>query len=629
MAQNGHGNWKLMRWVLLPVAIWFWLSVTGVLGADTGRRWGVSPEVSSSKDTVLVVPDTVVVTATRVPQGFSEATRSFSVIPGHEVRWLSSLDEALEDILALDIQRRGPFGVQADMSLRGSTYKQVLVMIDGLRVNDPQTAHHNFGLPLSLLDLERVEVVRGATSSLYGHDACGGVINFITRKPGSKPSCQFKLSFGEHNTPAGAVAFDYRWGRLGLFASLERRFSDGYRPNTDFDLWSGFSKAILDLGRSHLTGFYGYGDREFGAQGFYTAARGREWPEREWTTTRFFGLSWETQRRPGMKFRATLYHRRHEDTYVLYYTEPSFYRNYHKTHISAVDLQAELDPWVVGGELAQEEIASTRLGDHRLRRGAVYAERFLELGGLILVSGLRWDVHTEFTSRLSPSLGFRWPLSLALGLRGFAGSSFRAPNYTERYYFQPKTEKSPGYQGNPDLSPERTISAETGLDYQARRFSWSVTGFWRQGYNLIDWEWDPDDSVWVTRNIDQDRVIGLEQELRFRFPYQVTSWIGYTYLEARDRRTYKYLSGRPRHLFSSGVNWTILGLRVRLEGIYKERYGQEDYFLLNGGISREIQFPFFRGQVFLRGANLLDTFYEEYGIPMPGRWIMVGSEVKI
>lgn len=575
------------------------------------------------KDTVHALPDTVVVTAARVPQGLSEVTRSFTILSAEEVRNLPAISDALETVPAVDVKSRGPFGVQADVGIRGSSFKQVLFLVDGLRMNDPQTAHHNLDLPLSLLDLERVEVVRGAASSLYGHDACGGVINFITREPGAKPSPRFRLSFGDHNTRTGAAAFDYRWGRLGLFTSLERKTSDGYRSNTDFDLWSGFSKLVLELGRSRLTGFYGYGDKDFGAQGFYTAARGQERPEREWTTTRFFGLSWQGQLGPEAGLRATLYRRRHEDTYVLDYTRPGFYRNYHKTHISVAELQAELGPWVVGGELAEEDIASIRLGDHRLRRGAIYAERFLELGRLTLVPGLRWNGHTEFASRLSPSLGFRQQVSPSLDLRGFAGGAFRAPNYTERYY------TDPGHRGNPDLSPERTRGAELGLDYQTGRISWAATGFWCQGYDLIDWEWDPDDSVWTTQNIGQDRVVGLEQELRFKLPRRATFWVGYTYMEAKDRQTYKYLSGRPRHLFSSGVGWTVLGLQVKLEGIYKNRYGQEDYFLLNGGISRELRLPFFRGRIFLQGTNLLGESYREYRIPMPGRWVQVGTEFDL
>ena len=110
---------------------------------------------------------------------------------------INSVDELLRQIPGLEIQSRGGFGVQSDLGIRGSTYNQVLVMIDGVRFNDPMTGHFNGYIPLGLSEIERIEVIKGPSSSIYGADAVGGVINIITKVAEKGTFVRGDISLGE------------------------------------------------------------------------------------------------------------------------------------------------------------------------------------------------------------------------------------------------------------------------------------------------------------------------------------------------------------------------------------------------------------------------------------------------
>ena len=220
----------------------------------------------------------VVITATRTPKGLSPLARNVSVIDSEDIRnsGARSVEELLKYSLCVDIRQRGPFGVQADPSIRGANFSQVMILINGVKVNDPQTAHHNFDLGLTLDSIERVEILHGHGSSLYGPDAFGGVINIITKKP-EKGSGYVDVSYGDHSTSIVNGGFSEKSGDFGSSFSVEKRKSDGYRPDTDFDVTTLSSNSTLempDLGSLEL--LLGYTDKEFGANDFYA-----DYPSRE------------------------------------------------------------------------------------------------------------------------------------------------------------------------------------------------------------------------------------------------------------------------------------------------------------------------------------------------------------
>lgn len=220
----------------------------------------------------------VIITTTRTPTKLSHITRSASIIDASDIKnsTAHSVEELLKYALGVDIMQRGPYGVQADSGIRGSTFSQVLILVNGVRVNDPQIAHHNFDLGLTLKDIERIEVLRGHGSSLYGADAFGGIINIITKKPDKVKYAD--ISYGEYNTSLINGGFSEKRGNFGTSLSFEKKKSDGYRYDTDFDITTLSSNSTLNLpDLGSLNFLVGYTGKEFGANDFYGAYPSKEW----------------------------------------------------------------------------------------------------------------------------------------------------------------------------------------------------------------------------------------------------------------------------------------------------------------------------------------------------------------
>ena len=159
-----------------------------------GSAFAAEAEVPS------VMMDEVVVTATRMAEPLSKASASVAVVTAEEIaaRGATRLDEVLQDVVGLHVVSSGSAGSLSSASIRGSEASQVLVLIDGVRLNSPQYGQFDLNqLPVALNEIERIEVLRGAASALYGSNALGGVINIITRSPEESPSTQVGWTEGE------------------------------------------------------------------------------------------------------------------------------------------------------------------------------------------------------------------------------------------------------------------------------------------------------------------------------------------------------------------------------------------------------------------------------------------------
>ena len=137
-----------------------------------------------------------------------------------------TIGAALDTAAGLDVQRRGAPGTQGDISIRGSSFQQSLVLLDGVRLNDPQTAHHNLDLPLTVYDIDRVDVLSGPYSSIYGPDAYAGAVNLVTERP-DKDKVSARLGLGEFSAWSALASCDRKWEGFGQKLSLEKTSSGG------------------------------------------------------------------------------------------------------------------------------------------------------------------------------------------------------------------------------------------------------------------------------------------------------------------------------------------------------------------------------------------------------------------
>ena len=236
----------------------------------------------------------IVVTGTYEPVDVSNVDHDVDRL---EVRGTRALYPSLVDILRLDpevdLQERGPNGVQTDLSIRGSSFGQTLVLVDGLRMNDAQTGHHNMDLPMPFQSVERIEVLHGSGLTMYGSDAIGGVVNFITAPPMAtevRAGTAFG-NFGVNQQFASASMVMKRWTEQFSFS---RDFSSGFTTDRDYRTLSGSSETHAATRLGATTVLLASGDKAFGADQFYGpyphgSARRRGLPElrRSWGRTRW------------------------------------------------------------------------------------------------------------------------------------------------------------------------------------------------------------------------------------------------------------------------------------------------------------------------------------------------------
>ena len=404
------------------------------------------------------------------------------------------------------MRSRAANSVQSDVSIRGSSFGQTLVLLNGLRFNDAQSGHHNFDLPLPLEMVERVEVLHGSGSTFYGSDAVGGVVNVI---PGAPKVTEVRMRAGvgnyRTNEQSGSVAMVL--GRLAQQFSFSRDFSSGFEPNRDYRNLSFASATYLRTALGNTSVLLAANDRPFGAQGFYG-----NYPS--WERTRgWFG---SIRQELGSHMEAAFGYRRHTDLFVLYRDRPEVFTNRHADE----SWQAAFRRWdrlqtntrlYYGVEGYHDTIASTNLGDHSRSRGAVYAAVDARaLRRFSFTAGVREEVYGSGQTQFSPTVAAGVWLTPSLKLRGSVSHAFRLPTFTDLYYHDPAN------LGSPDLRPEKAWSAEGGLDWSpSRRVRAEGTFFQRRERDGIDYVRGSPADIWRATNFERLRFDGVESSIAF------------------------------------------------------------------------------------------------------------------
>ena len=458
---------------------------------------------TQSLDTVRVI--------SRATASVAGATRSVEVLTRVELARFAgrSLADVLGRALGVDAQTRSP--AQADLSLRGSTFNQVVILVDGVRVSDVQSGHYALDLAVPMAMIERVEILRGGGSALYGSDAIGGVVNIVTRTDGDARELSARGgSFG--GASASAIAQSNRAGwRLALGGDGDR--SGGHRDGTDYDITQVRASAERGMAGGRARMDMGQGLRRFGAANFYSP-----FPSEETTRSTTAALHLETDAAQRVTLSGGLHTRRHSDVFTLVRTNPARYQNSHLSWETGGEVNARtaLSSFVTlatGAELLDARLRSARLGDHAQQRRAAYGE--LTVGSAqraALDLGLRGDHVQGAGSFLSPSLGIAIPIAPHAQLRGSVSRGFRAPTWTERYY------RDPANIADSTLGVERFWSSEVGLrTAPAGRAVLDVALFERRASDLIDWARPLGSAAtvpWRTMSFATARYRGVESSLR-------------------------------------------------------------------------------------------------------------------
>ncbi|MDD5130024.1 MAG: TonB-dependent receptor [Candidatus Omnitrophica bacterium] len=526
--------------------------------------------------------------------------------------------------LPVDLQSRSlAGGIQADFSLRGSTFSQVLILLNGVRINDPQTAHYNADIPFTKEDVKKIEVLPGAGSSLFGADAIGGAVNFMLKEPKNKKTV-WEFAAGNQRNGYGLFSMTDRFKDLGFRISIEDAQSKGFRYDTDYKKFTTSLSTQWQLPLGSWQNDFGYQEKEYGAYDFYTPGRG--YPSREWIRTYLLNSGF-TLNKDELLIKPNFLWRRHFDKFALDERIDSY--NNHRTDmfVPSVYLQKEaglLGKVGLGLEWGQEGIVSTNLGEHVRKHQSIYLDDSLVLSQRWEMGfSLRLDDFSDFDQVYTGSANFKFKLTPETAFNLGFSRSMRVPSFTELYYNDPTTV------GNVNLTAERAWNYQIGFEYKQDNLSSGLVFFLRQEDQMIDWVRIDPSQKWEARNFTRDDVFGVEYTLHKKINQRLSWDARYAYTDkVVDTQGYQYKYGPnyARHLAGTAFILELPFGRQEIGLNYKQRPGRRGWLLLDAGFNYDLNK---NSRVFFSSTNILNVEYQDIaGIPQPGRYIQAGLRIQ-
>ncbi len=620
-------------------------------------------EASDQEDPALALDlDSVRITATP-PLSFPALQRAVYSIGQRQTAHFPAqhFNEVLDALPGLDLRQRGQQGVQADLSMRGGSFDQVLVLLNGINITDPQTGHYNLDLPVDLAAIERIDVLQGSSLSLSGSPAFSGAINIVTGSAGTN-KLSVDLGQGQYGWDQRSLQIQQKLKQWHFNASWSQARSSGYIRNTDFDRHNLFVQLQAPTLRSgHWNIQLGLQQKEYGANKFYSLL----YPDQfEATQTLLTSVAWNKLLNK-YKVSAAAYFRLHSDRFELFRqttTAPAWYssHNYHLSDVSGLDLKLSrygtVGKSMIGFNIRNEHIVSTVLGQpmEKSRTSAflpdsiAYTNSAGRLGLIFFAEqkfngpnytssvGLSVNKYTGYGPRICAEAAFAYLFSENSRLFVNAQRSLRYPSFTDLYY------KSPVQLSNPDLTPETAYNAEIGFSCSGQTLQAGISVFGRLGSNIIDWVKQPDEEVWHSMNHSRVNAAGTELFLTWKpgnYVRLFESSYAFTLLDKEAGTLMsKYALDYLKHKFNTRLEHPIYkNFAASWHFSAQQRMGT--YNDTEGNLQTYRPFCLLDGRVFwsrkeltlyLEAGNLFNTRYYDYGgILQPGRWLRAGIRIQI
>lgn len=589
----------------------------------------------------------VVVTATRTERTLLDVPGSVTVIGLEEIAEIGGADiaDVVADAEGVDVLRYGGPGSSSSAHLRGTYGVHTLVLVDGRTQNSPSLGGADISM-LSPAFVERVEIVRGPASALYGTGAVGGVIQVITREVPTEPISETHVSFGSFGTASVSFLDGWPLGSGGALLGLHAIRTDGHRPNSDFERQEVFGKLAfgeVEEGRAVVT--LSLQDSRAGWPGPKPAGGG------EVTSLDDFGESTRGSlqvdyRLGGFRARASVSH--WSDDAVTWGTVTSRETTMPEFGVSS---SWKPRPWLralAGADVSYDRFRVESGSKYVSERttGSPWGQIELDRDAWQGIAGFRWDEPSDYDGKASGRLSGCWKSGTGLRLEAGVGTGFRAPALDDLYY------PFDGYmEGNPNLKPETSVEAELAVKWTpegrgdtrliAAAFAKEVDGMMA---------WAPDaGGIWRPENLGQVDVLGLELAAKTRLGPGLCGSIGYTLLDADESGPSlaepRKLAYVPDHKVHLGAEWSketvsgevkaglSVGRVANVQAYFGDRVKDLDpYWLVGLRFSRS----WTGGEAFVRVDNLLDEEYsKQFGYalddgdyPMPGRSVTAGARVR-
>lgn len=611
--------------------------------------------------------DELVVSADVTPELQSEIARVVTVVTKEEIQAspVNSITDLLEFALNVDVRQRGNHGVQSDVSIRGGSFDQVMVLLNGVNITDPQTGHNIMNIPIDLSAVDRIEVLQGSGARHLGANAFSGAINIITNAK-SENSLNATLSGGEFGFYNGSLSASYNSNAMRHFVSLGAKGSDGYIDNTDFNKKSIFYQGGLNLDLGSFEWQAGYVDNAFGANSFYTA----KYPDQfEQVKTTFASAKFTSGK--TFKVSPSVYYRGGNDRFELFRDGADIFPfNFHKSNVYGAKLNttyySDFGKSSFGAEVRNENSLSNTLGNtpdtvkvkgydayyfksFQRTNYSFFAEHQFKTNRLFVTAGIMGFGSSAIGNDISfyPGLDVSYELFDGFRIKSSVNRSLRMPTFTDLFY------NGPTNVGNPNLKPETSWSYEGGFKYYKNGISSHITAFYRKGSNLIDWVQLPDKEKYTTTNYTKLNTLGLEMATRIDFGKLLSKptiirrvQLSYAYIEndkVEQDFDSKYALDYLKHKFTANLNHAIAwNIYADWNVSWQDRAGNYQKFMASNVpyvatsydpfwlVSTKVYWQKSNYKVFVEASNLFDTEYLDVAdVNQPGRWFRAGVVLNL
>ncbi len=570
--------------------------------------------------------DSIVINSTRISLPFKENSRTITIITADQIKQsaTTNIADLLQQVAGVDIRRRGLSGMQADLYIRGGSFDQTLLLIDGIKVEDAQTGHHTMNMALPIDLIERIEIIKGPAARVFGQNAFTGAINIITKKEASNIN-SIGVQVGSFKQKNTAVTLGKNIKNSSLIAHASLNTSDGYRYNTDFKNQNFFIKSTFNKSKTPINFIAFYTSRKFGSNGFYASPSATN--QYEETETSLIGFS-STIVKEKIILKPRIYWRRNQDMYIFVRDDPSIYRNLHISNKVGAELNmsytSQFGITGFGVDIAKVYLQSNNLGDRERTMTTAFLEHRFKIfeDKLDITPGLAATYFSDFKFQAFPGIDMGMKLSDNLKLYTNAGYTYRIPTYTDLFYSDPTT------LGNINLNPEEAISEELGLQYSKGSLNISFAVFNRDSNNLIDYVKNNEDDKWQATNIQDLNTFGTEINSSYTYKYKEYKQqflIGYTYLKENLNSSQfafsRYSINSLKHHFTATHRSQFLDkLTQTLVYKYADRTSGDSYTVVDLMLSLDLK----SYSISVIGNNIFNAAYTETNlVPMPGANIML------
>lgn len=672
--KRGSSAVRFKRFSRRPYAVFMSLKVEVTIGVLSAAMLtfanvdSVSAQTENHAKEKLYELGEVEVTGTRVPMTVSQAARMVTVLDRDDIAAVpaQSVNDLLKYAVGIDVRQRGDMGVQTDISIRGGTFDQITILLNGINICDPQTGHNAADFPVDISEIERIEVLEGPAGRVYGTSSLVGAINIVTR-PDLQSGMELRAEGGSYGFFDGGGHINLTKGAFSNQFSGGFSRSDGFSRNAAGRLNSDFkqAKAFYQGGYAHekaeVRWHAGFTQKDYGANTFYSAKYDDQF---EHTRKYYTAVQAETKG-DVYRFKPSVYWNRSEDRFELVRNRPETVPfNYHRTDVYGLNLnntlETALGKTAFGAEFRNEGVVSTTLGEplhfpEPAPGGGEYTaglnrtnlsfhlEHNILLRGFTLSAGVIAVKNTgnEMNFRFYPGVDASWQFARDWKLYASFNTSLRMPTFTELYY------SVNGYKADRYLKPEEMKAYEIGVKYLTPGIRGTVSLFHYRGTNLIDWIKDLSegaDAPWQSVNHAKVNTTGVEASLDVSFDEMLhrtffirNLTVSYAYID-QDKKSEPDVQSRYaleylRHKVVAQANlrvWRNLNLNVSYRwqdrmGNYEqngEMVAYEPYSLLDARLSWDTSFY----RVYAEANNLLNRTYYDYGnILQPGIWVRAGA----